>query len=60
MDSPEDLRIQAAGWRMLAGFYGSGSEALLETARFLEAHAAELERRAQLEVEDQQDRRKRA
>jgi hypothetical protein len=45
MDDPADLRIQAAGWRLLATFYGSGSEALLETASFLETRAAELERR---------------
>lgn len=45
MDNPKDLRIQAAGWRLLATFYGSGSEALLETASFLEARAAEVERR---------------
>jgi hypothetical protein len=46
MDSPADLRIQAAGWRLLAQFYGSGADALLETARYLDARARRLEQQA--------------
>jgi hypothetical protein len=44
MEDPTDLRLQAAGWRILADFYGPAGEALLETARMLEARADQLER----------------
>jgi len=43
MDTPADLRIQAAGWRLLAEFYGPGGQAMLETARFLDARADQIE-----------------
>jgi hypothetical protein len=52
MDSPADLRIQAAGWRLLAQFYGSGAEALLETARYLDARARQLEGQARADPEE--------
>jgi hypothetical protein len=43
MEDPTDLRIQAGEWRILAAFYGRAGEALLETARMLEARADRLE-----------------
>jgi hypothetical protein len=62
MDSPADLRIQAAGWRLLAQFYGSGAEALLETAHYLDARARRLEQPAQADPDGRPwpDVRKRA
>jgi hypothetical protein len=62
MDSPADLRIQAAGWRLLAQFYGSGAEALLETAGYLDARASRLERQSRSDPDERprRDVRKRA
>jgi hypothetical protein len=57
MEDPADLRIQAAGWRILAGFYGQAGEALLETARMLESRADRVEHERAAETEERPRKR---